>query len=51
MRGQSRLKVGVDVRWVTSWSEEEILGRRPRLTVNGRLAIYQAEHPRFGRPQ
>jgi hypothetical protein len=51
MRGQSRLKVGIDVPWVTSWSEEQILGVRPCPTVNGRLAICQAEHAGFGKPQ
>jgi len=51
MKGQSRLKVGIDVPWVTSWSEEEILGVRPCPTVNGRLAICQAEHAGYGKPQ
>ena len=51
MKGQSRLKVGIDVPWVTSWSEEEILGVRPCPTVNGRLAICQAERAGFGKPQ
>jgi hypothetical protein len=47
----SKLKVGVDVPWVTSWSAEEPLGVRPCPTVHGRLAICQAERPGQGRPQ
>lgn len=50
MSGPSRLKVGVDVPWVTSWSEEPALGVRPCPTVDGRLAIAQVEKPGFGRP-
>jgi hypothetical protein len=46
----SRLKVGVDVPWVTSWSDEEILGVRPCPSVEGRLAICQAERPGVGKP-
>lgn len=46
----SRLQVGVDVPWVTSWSEEPVLGVRPCATVDGRLAIVQAERPGYGRP-
>uniref|UniRef100_B0SWN3 Uncharacterized protein n=1 Tax=Caulobacter sp. (strain K31) TaxID=366602 RepID=B0SWN3_CAUSK len=48
---ESRLKVGVDVPWVTSWSEEEGLGVRPCPSIGGRLAICQAERPGLGRPQ
>jgi hypothetical protein len=51
MPTQSRLKVGVDVPWVTSWSEEESLGVRPCPTIGGGLAICQAERPGQGRPQ
>jgi hypothetical protein len=47
---KSRLKVGIDVPWVTSWSGEEILGVRPCPSVDGRLAICQAEHPGAGKP-
>ena len=48
---ESRLKVGVDVPWVTSWSDEEDLGVRPCPSIGGRLAICQAERPGLGRPQ
>jgi hypothetical protein len=47
----SRLKVGVDVPWVTSWTDEEFLGVRPCATVGGRAAVFQAERPEQGRPQ
>lgn len=47
----SKLRVGVDVPWVTSWSAEEPLGVGPCQTVNGRLAICQAERPGEGKPQ
>jgi hypothetical protein len=50
MGGKSRLKVGVDVPWVTSWSEETLLGVRPCASVDGQLAIGQAERPGYGRP-
>lgn len=48
---QSHLKVGVDVPWVTSWTEEPVLGVRPCASVGGRLALAQAERSGFGRPQ
>lgn len=48
---ESRLKVGVDVPWMTSWSEEEGLGVRPCPSVGGRLAVCQVERPGFGRPE
>lgn len=51
MPAESRLKVGVDVPWVTSWSDEESLGVRPCPTVGGRLAVCQAERPGSGKPQ
>ena len=51
MSQESRLKVGVDVPWVTSWSNEESLGVRPCPTIGGRLAVCQAERPGLGRPQ
>ena len=47
----SKLKVGVDVPWVTSWSDEAVLGVRPCSTVNGSLAVFQEENPGAGRPQ
>lgn len=50
MPNPSRLVVGVDVPWVTSWSGEAILGARPCATVNGGLAIFQQENPGVGRP-
>ena len=43
MAGKSRLKVGVDVPWVTSWTDEPILGVAPCPTVGGRLAIGQTQ--------
>jgi len=46
----SRLKVGVDVPWVTSWTEETMLGPAPCMTVPGMLAAAQAHKPGFGRP-
>lgn len=48
---ESKLKVGVDVPWVTSWSAEEGLGVRPCPSIGGRLAICQAERPGQGKPQ
>ena len=51
MPGLSRLKVGVDVPWVTSWSAEEMVGVRPCPTVERRLAVCQAERPGLGRPR
>jgi hypothetical protein len=50
MSKRSRLKVGVDVPWVTSWSEEPLTGVRPSPEVGGRLAIGQMEKPGYGRP-
>jgi len=46
----SRLKIGVDVPWVTSWTEETVLGAAPCMTVPGMLAAAQAHNPGFGRP-
>lgn len=51
MASRSRLKVGVDVPWVTSWSEEPLAGVRPCPSVAGRLAISQGERPGYGRPE
>ena len=48
---KSPLTVGVDVPWVTSWTEEPIQGVRPCSSVGGRLALTQAEHAGFGRPE
>lgn len=48
---KSSLTVGVDVPWVTSWSEEEIHGVRPCPSVGGRLALTQSENPGYGRPE
>ena len=48
---QSGLKVGVDVPWVTSWSEEAVGGVRPCPSVGGRLAIVQQDRAGFGKPQ
>jgi len=46
----SRLRVGVDVPWVTSWSEEMATGAAPCASVSGALAITQTERPGHGRP-
>lgn len=47
---RSRLKVGEDVPWVTSWSAEAVGGVGPCPSVGGRLALRQGEKPGFGRP-
>lgn len=47
----SRLKVGVDVPWVTSWTVEDFLGVAPCPTVRGQLAVGQAQRAGEGRPQ
>lgn len=47
----SKLKVGVDVPWVTSWSSETLAGVGPCPTVDGRFAIRQSENPGHGKPQ
>lgn len=47
----SALRVGVDVPWVTSWTEEPVLGVRPCPTVGGRLALVQTSQAGYGRPQ
>lgn len=46
----SRLQVGVDVPWVTSWSEEPLGAIGPCASVDGQLAASQAEKPGQGRP-
>ena len=48
---KSRLVVGVDVPWVTSWTDEPVIGVRPCLTVKGRPALVQAENAGYGYPQ
>lgn len=48
---KSSLSVGVDVPWVTSWTEEPILGVRPCPSVGGRLALSQGEQAGYGRPE
>ncbi|MFJ6023698.1 hypothetical protein ACIQC9_03760 [Brevundimonas sp. NPDC092305] len=47
---KSALKVGVDVPWVTSWTEETVLGVRPCATVGGRAALVQTGAAGFGKP-
>lgn len=46
----SRLKVGVDVPWVTSWSEEPVLGAARCPSAEGALAVVQEDHAGYGRP-
>ncbi len=46
----SRLKVGVDVPWVTSWSQEKQGGVGPCPTVDGRVAALQTWKPGVGKP-
>lgn len=46
----SRLKVGVDVPWVTSWTAEPVTGVGPCLTTPGVLAVRQQERPGVGKP-
>lgn len=46
----SRLVVGVDVPWVTSWSREPIGAPAPCPSVDGQLAMQQAHRPGVGRP-
>lgn len=48
---KSRLAVGVDVPWVTSWTDEPIIGVRPCATVGGRPALVQHDAAGYGRPQ
>lgn len=47
---KSALKVGVDVPWVTSWTGEPVLGVRPCPSVDGALAIVQADNAGLGKP-
>jgi hypothetical protein len=46
----SRLEVGVDVPWVTSWSAEQVLGVGPCPSVDGALAVAQDMKPGQGKP-
>lgn len=46
----SSLKVGVDVPWVTSWTDEPPLGIGPCPSVSGALAILQIDNPGQGKP-
>jgi len=48
---QSNLKVGLDVPWVTSWTEEPVIGVRACPTVGGRPALLQTLNAGFGKPQ
>lgn len=48
---KSGLVVGVDVPWVTSWTDEPVIGVRPCSTVQGRLALVQMQNAGYGRPQ
>lgn len=48
---KSRLEVGVDVPWVTSWTGEPVIGVRPCPTVGGRPALVQKDAAGFGRPR
>lgn len=48
---KSGLVVGVDVPWVTSWTEEPVIGVRPCSTVQGRPALVQVQNAGYGRPQ
>jgi len=50
-QGLSKLKVGIDVPWVTSWTAEAVQGVAPCPTVDGRVAIWQQERAGFGKPQ
>lgn len=46
----SKPKVGVDVPWVTSWSAEQLTGVAPCPSIDGGLAVGQAERPGQGEP-
>ena len=45
------LKIGVDVPWVVSWSEEPVTTIGPCPSVDGAIAVGQAENPGRGQPQ
>jgi hypothetical protein len=46
-----KLRIGVDVPWVTSWSGEQVLGDGPCPSIDGGLAVGQALKPGAGQPQ
>lgn len=46
----SRLRVGIDVPWVTSWSSEATTGVAPCPSIDGALAVGQAQSPGQGEP-
>jgi len=46
----SGLKVGVDVPWVASWTAEAVTGVGPCPSIDGALAVGQAEAPGEGEP-
>ena len=48
---RSKLQVGVDVPWVTSWTAEPVFGVGPCPTTDGRLSVLQRERPGYGKPQ
>lgn len=50
MTTESRLKVGLDVPWVTSWSQEPQAGVAPCPSVDGQLAAQQRHKQGVGRP-
>ncbi len=50
MASASRLKVGVDVPWATSWSDEALGQVGPCPSVDGALAVAQVSRPGHGRP-
>lgn len=47
---KSRLEVGIDVPWVTSWSSEAIGSIGPCPSVDGQVAVLQGESAQHGRP-
>lgn len=50
MTTSSRLKVGIDVPWATSWSQEVETGVARCPSVDGELAVVQRQKPGVGRP-
>lgn len=46
----SQLQIGVDVPWVTSWSSETVTGVAPCPSIDGGLAVGQAQSPGQGQP-
>lgn len=47
---KSRLEIGIDVPWVTSWSAEEISSVGPCASVGGQMAVLQGEQAQYGCP-